>query len=64
MDQRKIHRNGVCIIPKNYELKINDILLKVHKLGIQKSKDIASWTNTSLIVQKDDKIAASKPKYK
>ena len=43
---------------------INDSLLKGHKLGIQKAKDIASRTNTSLIVQKGDKIVAVKPKYK
>lgn len=43
---------------------INDILLKGHKRGIQKAKDLASRTNTSLIVQKGDKIVAVKPKYK
>lgn len=43
---------------------VNDILLKGHKRSIKKAIDTASRTNTSLIVQKDDKIVAIKPKYK
>ncbi len=43
---------------------ITELLLKGHKRGIKKAIDIASRTRTSLIIQKDDKIVAVKPKYK
>ncbi|NNM43294.1 MAG: hypothetical protein HKM07_03005 [Chlamydiae bacterium] len=49
---------------KSKKPDINDILLKGHKRGILKAIDTACRTNTSLIVQKDDKIVAIKPKYK
>lgn len=43
---------------------VNDQILKSHKKIIQKAIDVASRTNTNLIIQKDDKIIAVKPNYK
>ena len=43
---------------------INDLLLKGHRRSIRQAIDIASRTGTSLIVEKNGKIMAIKPKYK
>ncbi len=49
---------------KEKKTDINDQILKSHKKSIKKAIDTASRTNTRLIIQKDDKIVAVKPKYK
>jgi hypothetical protein len=49
---------------KSNKPDITEILLKGAKRSVKRAIDIASRTNTSMIVQKGDKIVAVKPKYK
>lgn len=49
---------------KSNKPDVTEILLKGARRSVKRAVDIASRTNTSLIVQKGDKIVAVKPKYK
>ncbi len=49
---------------KSNKPDVTDILLKGARRSVRRAIDIASRTNTSLIVEKDGKIVAVKPKYK
>ena len=49
---------------KSKETDVTDIILEGHKQGIKNAIEIACRTNTSLIVQKGDKLVEVKPKYK
>ena len=51
-------------MPKTKKTDINQLFLKGYRLGVKSAIEIASKTNTSLIVEKNNKIAAIKPKYK
>lgn len=49
---------------KSNKPDVTEILLKGARRSVKRAVDVASRTNTSLIVQKGDKIVAVKPKYK
>ena len=49
---------------KSKETDVTDIILEGHKQGIKNAIEIACRKNTSLIVQKGDKLVEVKPKYK
>ncbi len=49
---------------KSSKPDINDLILKSLKRSIRKAIDTACRTKTSLIVEKNGKIIAIKPKYK
>ena len=43
---------------------INEILLEAHELSVLRAEDVAVRTGTPLIVSKNGKIVAVKPRYK
>jgi len=49
---------------KSNKPDVTDILLKGARRSVKRAIEIASRTNTSLIVQRGNKILAVKPKYK
>ena len=51
-------------MPIKDEININEILLDVHRKGVEQAIDLSIRTGVPLVVEKNGKITEIKPKYK